>query len=128
MIIRKSYFYFALIVVLLVGVGFFFLKSGDKNVNGDVVGSKTGDVQNVVLGIKNANYYPNTITVKVNVPVKLTLDSSVTGCLRTFTIKDLGVRGSSMNPSQTIDFTPNKKGTFRFACSMGMGFGTIIVE
>jgi plastocyanin domain-containing protein len=34
----------------------------------------------------------------------------------------------SKNPSDTIKFTPNQKGTFEFACGMRMGYGTIIVS
>ena len=31
-------------------------------------------------------------------------------------------------PTDYVEFTPTKKGTFGFACSMGMGTGTLIVE
>ena len=60
--------------------------------------------------------------------MSISLDSSVTGCLRSFTIKDLGVSKYAKTPSETIDFTPTKKGTFTFACVMGMGYGKLIVE
>ena len=75
-----------------------------------------------------SNYNPNTIKVKAGVPVEITLDSSVRGCYRSFSIPKLGVSKRSSNPSDTIKFTPNQKGTFRYQCSMGMGTGTIIVE
>ncbi|MBS3072464.1 cupredoxin domain-containing protein [Candidatus Pacearchaeota archaeon] len=122
------------VLILVAGGGFIFAKSGNLNVAentntyGPDVDTVSGDVQKVNLGIKNYNYYPNTITVKVGKPVSITLDKSVVGCYRSFTIRDLGVNKYSSNPSQTIDFTPTKTGTFRFACSMGMGTGTIIVE
>jgi len=118
------------IVILLVIGGYFVFANTQKEntaVSGNVVNNLEG-VQKVVLSVKNANYYPNTINVKAGQPVSLTLDSSVQGCLRSFNIKDLGVQGYSQNPGKTIDFTPTQKGTFRFACSMGMGYGTIIVE
>lgn len=86
------------------------------------------DVQKITLGMKNYNYYPNTITVKEGRPVELTLDDSIYGCLRSFTVKDLGVSKYSRSSGDVITFTPTKKGTFRFSCSMGMGYGTIIVE
>jgi hypothetical protein len=60
--------------------------------------------------------------------VEITLDNSVKGCLRSFNIKDLGVQKSSKNSDDKITFTPTKKGTFKFACVMGMGYGNIIVE
>lgn len=117
-------------IILLAALGGYFVWSnqgGDALVKGDTVAPIPG-VQNVVLGVKNANYHPSIITVKAGQPVSITLDSSVRGCLRSFTIKDLGVNEYSSSPSETIDFTPAKKGAFRFACSMGMGYGTIVVE
>ena len=114
-----------LFIVVLVG-GFIFLKGGSGNIDGNVVGS--GGAQEITLGVKNLNYYPNTITVKQGVPVEITLDSSVRGCYRSFNIKSLGVSKSSSGPSDTIKFTPDQKGSFEFACGMRMGYGTIIVE
>ncbi len=118
-------------IVILLAIGGFFAFSGsgkeDVSVSGDSVNNLEG-VQKVVLSTKNLNYYPSEIKVKAGEPVSITLDKSVQGCLRSFTIKELGVSEYSSNPSKTIDFTPNKKGTFTFACSMGMGYGKIIVE
>ena len=130
--IKKSTLYIGVILLILIAGGFFFFKGGSSIVNGNVVseGSQAlqGEVQKVVISEKNLNYYPNEIKVKAGQPVSISLDSSVTGCLRSFNIKDLGVSKNAKTPSDTIDFTPTKKGTFRFACSMGMGYGNIIVE
>lgn len=117
----------AMLLFLTVGAIFFFGQTATSASNA-ISPDTPGNVQKIVLGIKNNNYYPNTITVKAGEPVSLTLDSSVQGCLRSFNIDDLNVHALSRNPAQTIDFTPTKKGTFRFACSMNMGYGTIIVE
>ena len=115
------------IIVLVVGA-FLFMKSGSTGAgNGAAIAPSGGEVQKITLSVKDYNYFPNTIQVKANQPVELTLDSSVTGCLRAFVIKDLGVSQSSRSPAQTINFTPTKKGSFRFACTMGMGYGTIEV-
>src|SRR3989339_690282 len=84
-------------------------------------------IQKITLSMKG-NYYPNTINVKSGIPVEITLDSSVRGCYRSFSIPKLDVSKYSSSPTDTIKFTPNEKGTFRFQCSMGMGTGTIIVE
>ena len=84
-------------------------------------------VQKINLGFKNG-YYPNTIAVKAGKSVEITLDSSVRGCYRSFNIPQLGISVYSKNPSDTIEFFPNKKGQFEFRCGMGMGRGTIIVE
>lgn len=124
----------ALFIVVIVGIivlagAILFLNTGDSITNGNVVNNgKVENAQKVTLSMKNGNYFPATLTVKANQPVELTLDSSVGGCYRAFTIRDLGVADVSTNPSDTIIFTPTKTGTFSFSCSMGMGFGTIIVE
>ena len=87
-----------------------------------------GEFQEVVLGVKNLNYYPNTVTVQEGKPVRIYLDNTVSGCLRSFTIPEFGVAKYLPTPSDYVEFIPNKKGKFGFACSMGMGTGTIIVE
>jgi plastocyanin domain-containing protein len=118
-----------LLIILVVGLGWFFIgnssTSGGNSTNGN---SASTNVQKVTIGIKNGNYYPNTITVKVGQPVRIYLDSTVSGCYRTFTIKDFGIVRTLPTPNDYIEFTPTKKGTFRFACIMGMGTGTLIVE
>lgn len=119
------------IVILVVIAGGFLAFRGSSDTNSPSVSSttqQTGDVQKITLSMKNYNYYPNTITVKANQPVEITLDNSVKGCYRSFTIKSFGVSKYSSGPSDTIKFTPAQTGTFSFACSMGMGHGTIIVE
>jgi len=125
----KAFTYFVLTLIILAVVGYFISNSGSNAGNAiNNAGNSNGDIQKINIGFKNGNYYPNTIKVKAGQPVSITLDESVTGCLRSFNIRDLGVSAISRTPDQTIDFTPTKKGTFRFACSMGMGTGTIIVE
>ena len=107
-------------------MGIIYFVSSAGNNTGNVI-DNGGNVQKINIGFKS-NYYPNTITVKEGVPVEITLDKSVGGCYRAFSIPGLGVSKYSSSPTDTINFTPNKKGTFKFQCSMGMGTGTIIVE
>lgn len=115
-------------IVLLIGIGaYFFFDNG--NINGNIIQQvDAGEVQKIILSEKDYNYYPNEIKVKAGEPVSISLDSSVKGCLRSFTIKDLGIFKSLKTPQDTITFTPTKKGTYKFTCSMGMGYGTFIVE
>jgi len=114
-----------IIVVLLVGLGIFMLKQIPNSVTGNPVSK---DSQKITLGMKNYNYYPNTIKVKEGKEVEITLDKSVGGCYRNFNIPQFGVSERSSNPAQTIKFTPTQKGTFSFRCGMGMGTGVLIVE
>ena len=115
-----------LIIIALAGA-FFYFNSGSASKNGNATITNT-EPQKITLSMKNSNYYPNTINVKEGRPVEITLDTSVKGCYRSFTIKDLSVRKYSASAEDKVTFTPTKKGTFTFACSMGMGFGKIVVE
>lgn len=130
--IKKSTLWMCFVIVVLIIGGFVFVSSGSKqNNNINNAGAATvsdGGVQKVVISIKNYNYYPNTIRVKVGQPVSISLDSSVQGCYRSFTIRQLGLQKYLATPSDTLTFTPTEKGTYRFACAMGMGVGTLIVE
>ena len=116
------------IIILIAVAGFFVFGSGDKS--DDLINKNTGsgEVQKIVLSEKNYNYYPQEIKVKAGQPVSLSLDSSVKGCLRAFTIRDLGINKYLPAPKDSVEFTPKKVGTFTFACSMGMGYGKLIVE
>jgi plastocyanin domain-containing protein len=140
---KKSIMIIAIIAISLIGA-FLFFNSYGKNINANLINqdnqeSQTNqesknpsdsnqEVQKITLSMKNYNYYPNTINVKSGIPVELTLDNTIKGCYRSFNIQGLGVNKRSLNPQDTIKFTPNKKGNFGFACGMGMGTGTIIVE
>ncbi len=120
-------------IVIIVAIAAVFMFGGGRT-DTDIITQNTNDnlpsaqVQKVVISEKDLNYYPQQIKVKVNQPVSISLDSSVKGCLRAFTIKDFGITKYLKTPQETIDFTPNQKGTYRFACTMGMGYGTLIVE
>ena len=115
-----------LILFIIVLVGGFMFINGKSSVNGDVIAD--GDAQIITLGIKDYNYYPNTITVKANQPVRIYLDESVGGCYRSFTVREFGVSKYLRSPEDYVEFVPTKTGTFGFSCSMGMGTGTLIVE
>lgn len=115
-------------------IGFFVIAAviyfGFGRASGNAVNTNigNGDVQKLTISFRNSNYYPRTITVRQNVPVEITLDSSVGGCFRSFNIQALGISQYSANPADTIKFTPTQKGSFQFACGMHMGTGTIVVE
>ena len=85
--IKKTTLYAAMAMILIVTAGFFMLKESSSTTNIAAAETQGGEFQKVVIGVKNLNYYPNTITVKSGIPVRIYLDSSVTGCLRSFTIK-----------------------------------------
>ena len=86
-------------------------------------------VQEVALSVQGSTYYPNPIRVKKGIPVRLVADmSKVPGCSRSVVIPEFGIRKVLSAGDNTIEFTPEKSGTFQFSCSMGMYLGTIVVE
>ena len=116
------------IMILVVG-GFVFINGQNASSNVSNTGQVIqGEVQKVLISEKGLNYYPSEIRVKANSPVEITLDDRVKGCLRSFTIRDLGISKYAKTSEDKIVFTPMEKGTFTFACSMGMGYGKLVVE
>ena len=107
-------------IIIVIIVGIYALIS--------LISFNSNNVQKVTLSMRNYNYYPNTITVKVNQPVEITLDSSVNGCFRNFQISSLKILKFSKDPSDKVEFIPTQKGEYEFACSMRMGTGKLIVE
>lgn len=95
----------------------------------DLVTSQ-GDVenglQNVTINVTSGGYKTNVNTLKLGVPVKLTLiTKNVAGCARAFTIPDYNI--SQVLPqdgTETIEFTPDKTGQLTYTCSMGMYSGS----
>lgn len=105
-----------------------FLDSGASAASSQPAELKNG-VQEVQLTVQGGEYYPNPIRVKKGAPVRLVADlSSVRGCASSIVIPEFGVRKVVRQGDNTIEFTPDKSGTFQFSCSMGMYVGTIIVE
>jgi plastocyanin domain-containing protein len=121
----KNTMIIAIVIVLIIGFGIFLIKDSRAAGNSAIGADK---IQKVTLSFKNGNYYPQIVNVKVNETVRIYLDSSITGCYRTFTINELSVIKNIETPADYVEFTPTQKGTYRFACIMGMGTGTLIVE
>jgi sulfite exporter TauE/SafE len=86
-------------------------------------------VQNVTINVTNRGYQADVNTLKLGIPVKLTLvTNNVTGCSRAFTIPNYNL--SKVLPqtgTETLDFTPTKTGILTYTCSMGMYSGTFNV-
>lgn len=126
-----------LVVIVLIGfavkVTVFGKQTASTNNNNDNGIFRTrggsGEIQEVTLSWKGSNYDPQIIRVNAGAPIRITADlEKITGCFRSLVIPDLGVRKYFKEGDNTLTFTPQKKGTFGFSCSMGMGRGTIIVE
>ncbi len=86
-------------------------------------------VQNVLIQVLSNGYSPKLVKVNVGVPVNLTLQTKNTySCASSFVLKAFDIQ-LQLGPtdSQTVSFTPTKKGKFPFTCSMGMYSGVLEV-
>ena len=88
-----------------------------------------GGVQEVRITVKGG-YSPDVIRVKEGVPLRLVFDrQEASDCSDRVVFPDFHA-SKSLAPfaTTTLDFTPNKSGSFGFACGMNMLHGTLIVE
>src|SRR3989338_799326 len=105
--IKKSNLYLIGIIILIAFAVYFISDtSGNADAEDYIVNNVNGEIQEIIIGMKNYNYYPNTINVNVNKPVSITLDKSVYGCFRDFTIRDFGIRKYLKTPNDKLVFTP----------------------
>ena len=104
------------------------------NVNGTAGKSAEGEAQ-IVDGVQivhstlSSGSYPD-ITVQEGIPVRWTIEApegSINGCNYRMLIQDYGVEHAFDSGENVIDFIPEKAGTVRYSCWMGMIHGNICV-
>jgi len=86
-------------------------------------------VQEVHMEVKGG-YVSDLIRVQQGVPVRLVIDRQEAGdCSARIVFPDFHVsRNLAANATTTLEFTPDRSGSFGFACGMNMLHGTLIVE
>jgi uncharacterized protein len=110
-----------------------FYKAATTDTNtlarGGVSAGVIGGVQNITIAVNNGGYTASATTLKVGVPVHITLTTNNTqGCIRAFTIPDLNLsKVLPVTGSESIDFTPQKIGRLAYSCSMGMYTGAFTI-
>jgi P-type Cu+ transporter len=117
------------IAVLIGGVGviaflawFFFGKKEGKRAT-----AKDG-VQEITIRVEGT-YQPDHIQVQAGVPVRLKFDrQEITGCSERVVFPDFQINQElPAFQTTTVEFTPDKPGTYAFACGMNMYRGQLIV-
>ncbi len=85
--------------------------------------------QIVKIDVFSKGYKADTNTLKLGVPVKLTLvTNNVLSCARAFVIPSLGIsKVLPVTGSVDVEFTPTKEGILTYTCSMGMYTGSFNV-
>lgn len=125
---KNSVIFIIGIFVLIVG-GFFVLGNGKSSTESVVSNPNIvqGEVQKVVLSQVGVNYKDS--KAQTGKPILISADSSVRGCLRSVTFNIEGKRYSKYlrTSEDSLQLPSLKKGTYTFSCSMGMGYGKLIV-
>lgn len=86
--------------------------------------------QIIKMNAGSSGYDPNYFKVKVGVPVRFEItDTGTSGCTNAIISRNLFNDTIQLEPGKTSvkEFTPEKVGSFKFSCWMGMVTGTIDV-
>ncbi len=86
--------------------------------------------RHIPVTVTSKGFEPTSIPVKVGETVILVVTRTTDRtCAKVFTIPDRKIRKElPLNHAVELRFTANKPGDVRFACSMGMVAGTLVVE
>ena len=90
-----------------------------------------GEVQSLFMEVSNEKgFYPNTFTVKKDIPVELTMDVKVDlgGCMEVLAIPDYEFAQILNIGTNVVRFTPTEAGIVDAMCPMGILMVTFIVE
>lgn len=119
-------------VVILITLGVWYSANINKspiepNTSSDSNFSKEKVVR--LSALPNGQYSPEKIVVNVGTKLKIEADSqSLSGGMDTVIIDGYGIRKLISPEDNTIEFTADKKGTFKVYCANGMGNGILIVK
>ncbi len=91
--------------------------------------SADGSYQTINMDVTYAGWSPDTFILQKGVPVKWVINGKeISGCNNAIQVPTYGLEFDVKAGLQTIEFTPNEEGTFRWSCWMGMIPGTFIVK
>jgi plastocyanin domain-containing protein len=85
-------------------------------------------LQDLVIRV-DGGYSPSAIEVQAGRPVRLSFDrADSSGCSEEVVLPEIGLRRFLPTGAITsVEFTPDRSGTFEFTCGMGMLRGRIVV-
>jgi len=96
-----------------------------SGISAQVAGINSQGQQEVEITVSSNGYHSSAQSLKVGVPVALSLVTQNTkGCSRAFTIPEYNI--TKILPetgSQSVEFTPTRRGRLTYTCSMGMYTG-----
>lgn len=89
----------------------------------------SSNVQEQTVTVRGG-YSPSTVRVRAGEPVRIRFDrQEQSGCSREIVIPDFGIRREfPAFEATTVEFTPDRPGTYEFTCGMNMLRGQIVAE
>ena len=123
---KKAYLILGMITLIIVLMGSFLLSGNEnKSITGNAV---NGEIVEAKLWVENSNYVMTPSVFKKGQTVKLVADTSkMPGCSKGIVISEFNVQKVFTPSDNSVEFTPDKTGTFNIACSMNMYKGTFTV-
>ena len=108
-------------------INWYFFVAGSRTV-ATAAAAGTG-TQRIAIEV-TGGYSPSTIRVVAGRPVQLALHRDETsGCSEEIVLGDFGIRRYlPAHETTTVEFTPDRPGTYDFTCGMGMLHGKLIVD
>lgn len=91
--------------------------------------AQASDGVQIVNSTLSYGRYPD-ITVQAGIPVRWIIDvpdGVLNGCNSRMLIQDYGIEHTFSSGENVIEFVPDKAGTVRYSCWMGMIYGSILV-
>ncbi len=126
---KNSIFVIGIGIIVVLAAISLSIGSGKANPAGNVIAAGTnGQVQVIKLSVENARYILNPNEIKKGIPVRIEADiSKMPGCSKSIVISAFNIRKVFTSSDNTLEFTPDKAGTFNIACSMNMYKGKFTV-
>lgn len=116
--INKNIKYIIAMIAFLVLAGFILLSNSGTTTK--LLSEKS--VQIVKLSVNSLGQYvmsPSTLVKGKTVRLEADM-SSLVGCSKTIVIRDFNIRKTFTSTDNSVEFTPDKTGTFWITCSMNM--------
>ena len=87
-------------------------------------------VQTANVTVNDSGFSPSTVSLKAGVPARVTFTRTSKGtCATSVVIPEYKVKKDlPLGKPVAITFTPNKAGTYSFACGMNMVKGSVVVR
>lgn len=97
---------------------------------GSAAGTVKAGVRTIEMAVTSDGFVPAEVKVKKGEKVRLQITRKTDKtCATEIVVKDYGINTPlPLNKTVTVEFTPTKTGSVRYACGMDMISGTLVVE